>query len=210
MFIYLDGRNIGISLHRVVFLQTLFLVLIALYLSIWCLIRTRRLDMASTEFLCCSINGKKKVGHGKFYQWSTLLWYWGLSSWVMVSNWQLFHPRWLWDLFLACSCPCVTARASMSAIKCDLKWAWPPAFTVGRWAVFDTLNTLLAVIIKISGLLHVNMLIVGLENIKFVGISFVGYIVQHQQCLDEGTWDPLKIQCLLNWPVGSCEVNTGC
>lgn len=44
---------------------------------------------------------------------------------------QYFHTPWLWDLLLACSPRCVTDPAFMQAVKCDLKWPWLPAFTVG-------------------------------------------------------------------------------
>lgn len=51
---------------------------------------------------------------------------------VMIINQQPFHTPVLWDLFLACSPQCVTAQAFMSAVKCDLKWLWPPLSQLGQ------------------------------------------------------------------------------
>lgn len=45
---------------------------------------------------------------------------------IMVINRECVHTNRVWDLFLAFSSQCVTAQASVSAVKCDLKWPRPP------------------------------------------------------------------------------------
>ncbi len=55
---------------------------------------------------------------------------WVYPAWFSTGN--ISHTPWLWDLFLACSPRCVTARACMSAVKCDLRWPWPPLSQLGQ------------------------------------------------------------------------------